>query len=178
MTFNNWKELCIGGNKLKRLVRVSDGLVLFELPSGPDYSEPFWVQGDGVTRSSEIYFKTTVDPSAFSPIVMSTDKKSWTPISWTKTTTDTDEYWMSLLSNNKDTRKRYFMRDSEVPIGFGSDAGIDIDYDIYNTKPSSKLGGNINSLLCKNFSTLTDISGLDKCFYGFLYAPHVVTNID
>ena len=44
--------------------------------------------------------------------------------------------------------------------------------------PSFKLGGNINSLLCKNFSTLTDISGLDKCFYGFLYAPHVVTNID
>lgn len=50
MTFNNWKEICIGGNKLKRLVRVSDGLVLFELPSGPDYSEPFWIQGDGVTR--------------------------------------------------------------------------------------------------------------------------------
>ena len=30
MTFNNWKSLNIGGNKLKRLVRVSDGLVLFE----------------------------------------------------------------------------------------------------------------------------------------------------
>ena len=71
MTFNNWKELCIGGNKLKRLVRVSDGLVLFEIPSGPDYNEPFWIQGDGVTTESEIYFKTTVDPSTFSPIVMS-----------------------------------------------------------------------------------------------------------
>ena len=85
---------------------------------------------------------------------------------------------MSLLSDNKDTRKRYFMRDSEVPIGFGSDAGIGIDYNGYYTKPSSKLGGNINSLLCKNFSTLTDISGLEKCFFGFLYAPRVVTNID
>ena len=179
MTFNNWKELCIGGNKLKRLVRVSDGLVLFELPSGPDYSEPFWVQGDGVTASSRLYFKATVDPSTFSPIVMSYDKKSWTPIEWTKETSDIDgDYWMSLIFDNSDSRKRYLMRDSEVPIGFCSDAGIDIDYNTYYTKPSSKLGGNINSLLCKNFSTLTDISGLDKCFYAFLYAPHVVTNID
>ena len=85
---------------------------------------------------------------------------------------------MSLIFDNSDSRKRYLMRDSEVPIGFCSDAGIDIDYNGYYTKPSSKLGGNINSLLCKNFSTLTDISGLDKCFYSFLYAPHVVTNID
>ena len=85
---------------------------------------------------------------------------------------------MSLLSDNKDTRKRYFMRDTEVPIGFGSDAGIGIRNDTYNYNPSFKLGGNINSLLCKNFSTLTDISGLEKCFFGFLYAPHVVTNID
>ena len=34
--------------------------------------------------------------------------------------------------------------------------------------PSFKIGGNINSLLCKNFSTLTDISGLDNCFKGAL----------
>ena len=179
MTFNNWKELCIGGNKLKRLVRVSDGLVLFELPTGPDYSEPFWIQGDGVTASSRLYFKATVDPSTLSPILMSYDKKSWTPISWTKTTGNLgDVYWMSLIFDNSDSRKRYLMRDSEVPIGFYSDAGIGIDYNGYYTKPSSKLGGNINSLLCKNFSALTDISGLDKCFYAFLYAPHVVTNID
>ena len=31
---------------------------------------------------------------------------------------------MSTLSDNKDSRKRYLMRDSEVPIGLGSDAGI------------------------------------------------------
>ena len=30
MTLNNLKELCIGGNKLKRLVRVSDGLVIWQ----------------------------------------------------------------------------------------------------------------------------------------------------
>ena len=34
--------------------------------------------------------------------------------------------------------------------------------------PSFKIGGNINSLLCKNFSTLTDISSLDNCFKGTL----------
>ena len=125
MTFNNWKELCIGGNKLKRLVRVADGLVLFEIPTGPDYNEPFWVQGDGVTASSRLSFKATVDPSTLSPILMSTDKKSWTPIKWTKEYSDIDgDYWMSLLSDNKDSKKRYLMRDSEVPIGLGSDAGI------------------------------------------------------
>ena len=125
MTFNNWKDLCIGGNKLKRLVRVSDGLVLFELPSGPDYNEPFWIQGDGVTASSRLTFKATVDPSTLSPILMSYDKKSWTPIEWTKEYSDIDgDYWMSLISDNKDSRKRYLMRDSEVPIGLCSDAGI------------------------------------------------------
>ena len=31
---------------------------------------------------------------------------------------------MSLISDNSDSRKRYLMRDSEVPIGFGSDSGI------------------------------------------------------
>ena len=117
MTLNNWKELCIGGNKLKRLVRVSDGLVLFELPSGPDYNEPFWIQGDGVTLKTEITLNASVDPSTFSQILMSYDKKSWTPIEWQKNPFDND--WSYLISDNKDTMKRYFMRDSEVPIGFG-----------------------------------------------------------
>lgn len=109
---------------------------------------------------------------------MSTDKKNWTPISWTKETTDTDVYWMSLLyTNNKDNRKRYFMRDSEVPIGFGSDAGIYMYHNVYTNKPAFKLGGNVNSLLCKNFSTLTDISGLNKCFYNAIDTD-LVTNID
>ena len=110
-------------------------------------------------------------------MLMSTDKKNWTPINWTKETAGTDVYWMSLLSNNKDSRKRYFMRDSEVPIGFGSDAGIHMDHVAYAIKPSFKLGGNVNSLLCKNFSTLTDISGLDKCFINAIGAS-LVTNID
>ena len=164
MTFNNWKELCIGGNKLKRLVRVSDGLVLFELPTGPDYSEPFWIQGDGVTVESEISFSSNVDPSTISPIVMSQDKKSWTPIEWTKNPFGNNS-WNSQIFYSTDSRKIYFMRDSEVPIGFGlgSDAQMYIFSSEYNN-PSFTIGGNINSLLCKNFSTLTDISGLEKCF--------------
>ena len=32
--------------------------------------------------------------------------------------------------------------------------------------PAFTVGGNINSLLCKNFSTLKDISSLDNCFKG------------
>lgn len=118
MTFNNWKELYIGGNKLKRLVRVSDGLVLFELPSGPDYSEPFWIQGDGVTENSTIKFSANVDPSTFSPILMSYDKKSWTPLEWTKNPFGNNS-WYSQEFYSKDSRKIYFMRDSEVQIGFG-----------------------------------------------------------
>ena len=69
------------------------------------------------------------------------------------------------------------MRDSEVPIGFGSDAGIHMYGNVYTSKPSFKLGGNVNSLLCKSFSTLTDISSLDKCFYTAIDTD-LVTNID
>ena len=118
MTLNNWKELYIGGNKLKRLVRVSDGLVLFELPSGPDYNEPFWIQGDGVTTESTIDFTISVDPSTLSPMLMSYDKKSWTPLEWTKNPFANNS-WDSQDFSSKDSRKIYFMRDSEVPIGFG-----------------------------------------------------------
>ena len=117
MTLNNWKELYIGGNKLKRLVRVSDGLVLFELPSGPDYNEPFWIQGDGVNTNSQIFLTTATDPSTLSPILMSYDNKSWTPIEWTKS--PFGNTWLSQDFYAKDGRKIYFMRDSEVPIGFG-----------------------------------------------------------
>ena len=117
MTFNNWKSLNIGGNKLKRLVRVSDGLILFELPSGPDYSEPFWIQGDGVTTNSQLFFTTNTDPSTLRPILMSYDNKSWTPIEWTKN--PFGNTWNSQTFYAKDGRKIYFMRDSEVPIGFG-----------------------------------------------------------
>ena len=40
MTFNNWKSLNIGGNKLKRLVRVSDGLVIWQsFKPEPEYEK-------------------------------------------------------------------------------------------------------------------------------------------
>ena len=177
MTFNNWKELCIGGNKLKRLVRVSDGLVLFELPSGPDYNEPFWIKGDGVTENSKCFFATNTDPSTLSQILASYDKKNWTPIEWDKQY-NTD-YWLSFMLDGVDNRKRYFMRDSEVPISFVSNDGIlRLSNRIENySNPSFKLGGNINSLLCKNFSTLTDISDLSNSFYDFINADSIL-NID
>ena len=174
MTLNNWKSLNIGGNKLKRLVRVSDGLVLFELPSGPDYNEPFWIQGDGVTLNTEITLNASVDPSTLSPILMSYDKKSWTPIEWQKN--PFGNTWSYLISDNKDTMKRYFMRDSEVPIGFGSNSssGTYIYGSFIENEPVFTIGGNINSLICKNFSNLKDISGIERCFSNAFLAESIV----
>ena len=176
MTLNNWKELYIGGNKLKRLVRVSDGLVLFELPSGPDYNEPFWIKGDGVTTNSKCFLTTTTDPSTLSPILASYDKKNWTPIEWERPYDN--NYWITFMLDGVDDRKRYFMRDGEVPIISGTNGILNLThrYEAYND-PSFKLGGNINSLLCKNFSTLTDISDLSNCFYDFINADSIL-NID
>ena len=176
MTLNNWKELYIGGNKLKRLVRVSDGLVLFELPSGPDYNEPFWIKGDGVDNNSRCFFSTNTDPSTLSPILASYDKKNWTPIEWENPYGN--NFWISFMTKNDDNRKRYFIRDSEVPIGFGSNSSSNlINYQEAYGYPSLKIGGNINSLLCKNFSTLTDISDLSNCFFDFINARSIL-NID
>ena len=176
MTFDNWKYLNIGGNKLKRLVRVSDGLVLFELPSGPNYNEPFWIQGDGDDNNSRCFFATNVDPSTLSPILASYDKKNWTPIEWENPYGN--NYWISFMSKSDDNRKRYFMRDSEVPISFGSNGNSHItnSQEAYGN-PSLKIGGNINSLLCKNFSTLVDISDLSDCFFDFINANSIL-NID
>ena len=176
MTFNNWKSLNIGGNKLKRLVRVSDGLVLFELPSGPDYNEPFWIKGDGVTTNSKCFLVTNTDPSTLSPILASYDKKNCTPLEWDRPYNN--NYWITFMLDGVDDRKRYFMRDSEVPIGSDTDGILNLTnvYEAYNNS-SFKLGGNINSLLCKNFSTLTDISDLSNCFYDFINADSIL-NID
>ena len=174
MTFNNWKSLNIGGNKLKRLVRVSDGLVLFELPSGPDYNEPFWIQGDGVTTNSQIFLSTNTDPSTLSPIIMSYDNKSWTPIEWQKNPFGNS--WQSQNFYAKDGRKIYFMRDSEVPISFGQDSasGTYIYGSYIDNEPVFTIGGNINSLICKNFSNLKDISGIDRCFANSFLAESIV----
>ena len=176
MTLNNWKELYIGGNKLKRLVRVSDGLVLFELPSGPDYNEPFWIKGDGVTTNSKCFLTTSTDPSTLSPILASYDKKNWTPLEWDRPYDN--NYWITFMLDGVDDRKRYFMRDGEVPISSDTDGILKLTnvYEAYNNS-SFKLGGNINSLLCKNFSTLTDISDLSNCFYDFINADSIL-NID
>ena len=74
-----------------------------------------------MTAESEIDFTASVDPSTLSPILMSYDKKSWTPLEWKKNPFGNNN-WMSQNFYGTDSRKIYFMRDSEVPIGFGSDA--------------------------------------------------------
>lgn len=170
MTFNNWKELSINGNKLKRLVRVSDGLILFELPSGPDYSEPFWIKGNGSTIQSRCHFIASIDPSTLPTIYRSSDKVNWTPISWTY-----DGYtWNHLMKTSSSVDKVYFMRDSSTPIGFTTDAGIKISepYAGYDN-PTFTIGGNINSLLCKNFADLKDISRLNGCFNQAIIADSI-----
>lgn len=88
MTFNNWKELNIGGYDLKKLIRVSDGLVLFEKNVGPDYSEPFWVQGtyEGAGSHSQFVFLANDNPIPLS-LEYSTDKKNWTPLAFYYNTT-------------------------------------------------------------------------------------------
>lgn len=56
MTFGNWKSLRIGGYDLKRLVRVSDGLILYEqkpsIPTASDYVQSSLVaMWDGIENA-------------------------------------------------------------------------------------------------------------------------------
>ena len=84
MTFNNWKSLNIGGNQLKKLVRASDGLVLFQKEEYPN-----WICFENLTpeiTSTQIsinYFGN-VTPS----LLYSYDRKSWTEIDNTSKTTN------------------------------------------------------------------------------------------
>ena len=68
------------------------------------------------------------------------------------------------------------MRDSEVPIGFGLDSasGTYIYGSYIENELVFTIGGNINSLICKNFSNLKDISGIDRCFAKAFLAESIV----
>lgn len=68
------------------------------------------------------------------------------------------------------------MRDSEVPIGFGlnSASGTYIYCNFIDNAPAFTIGGNINSLICKNFSNLKDISGIERCFSNAFLAESIV----
>ena len=81
MTLNNWKSLNIGGNQLKKLVRASDGLVLFQKQE--EY--PNWICFDYLTpeipnTSIQFYFAGDLNPS----FLYSYDRKSWTEIDTTR----------------------------------------------------------------------------------------------
>ena len=86
MTLNNWKSLNIGGNQLKKLVRASDGLVLFEKHQ-EEY--PNWICFENLSpeitsTQIQVNFIGNVTPS----LVYSYDRKSWTEIDNTSKTTN------------------------------------------------------------------------------------------
>ena len=77
MTFNNWKSLNIGGNQLKKLVRASDGLVLFEKQE--EY--PNWICFDYLTPEiTGTSIRISFAGSATGSFLYSYDRKSWTEI--------------------------------------------------------------------------------------------------
>ena len=78
MKFNNWKSLNIGGNQLKKLVRASDGLELFEKQK-EEY--PNWICFDYLTPEipdTNIYISFA--GSATASLLYSYDRKSWIEI--------------------------------------------------------------------------------------------------
>ena len=82
MTFNNWKSLNIGGNKLKRLVRVSDGLVIWQLSKPePEYEKiPFCIEVTkmGTAQYVSIYFGFAGADWTKPEFEYSYDNVSWT----------------------------------------------------------------------------------------------------
>ena len=78
MTFNNWKSLNIGGNQLKKLVRASDGLVLFEKQQ-EEY--PNWICFDYLTPEiTGTSININFYGSATASLLYSYDRKSWIEI--------------------------------------------------------------------------------------------------
>ena len=157
MTFNNWKSLNIGGNQLKKLVRASDGLVLFEKQK-EEY--PNWICFENLTpeitsTQISINYVGNVTPS----LLYSYDRKSWTEIDNTSKTTniyfDTSHQriWIkagpggntSLATSNYD----YTLI---TPLGFGN---VDL--------VKVAVRGNIFSLLDgENFESITSVP--NHCF--------------
>ena len=152
MTFNNWKSLNIGGNQLKKLVRASDGLVLFEKQQ-EEY--PNWICFEILTpeitsTQIQVNFVGNVTPS----LVYSYDRKSWTEIGTTSKTTNINfdashqRIWIkagpggnAYLSNGDNN---YI---SIIPLGFGN---VDL--------VKVAVRGNIFSLLDgENFESITSV---------------------
>ena len=173
MTFNNWKELYIGGNKLKKLVRVSDGLVLFEKQQ-EEY--PNWICFENLTpeiTSTQICvnFEGNVTPS----LVYSYDRKSWIEIGTTSKTTNINfdashqRIWIkagpggnAYLSNGTTDYTLI------TPLGFGN---VDL--------AKVAVRGNIFSLLDgENFESITSVPiyCFNNLFCGNSYSNTVLTD--
>lgn len=177
MTFNNWKELNIGGYDLKKLIRVSDGLVLFEKNVGPDYSEPFWVKGtySGAGNHSEIIFVAKNDPTPLG-LEYSTDKNNWTPLEfWYNTRYN--EWHTSERFSTREVNKIYFRSGSETPVNPGD---FTLRTRSYSGTPAYRpfiIGGNLNSFICKDFKDIVDLSEMLSCFEEFFtYAAFADAN--
>lgn len=173
MTFNNWKSLNIGGNQLKKLVRASDGLVLFEKQK-EEY--PNWICFENLTpeiTSTQIQIKYVgnVTPS----LVYSYDRKSWTEIDNTsqnhsiKFDTSHQRIWIkagpggnAYLSNGT---SNYTLI---TPLGFGN---VDL--------VKVAVSGNIFSLLDgENFESITSVPiyCFNNLFNGSSYSNTVLTD--
>ena len=83
MTFNNWKSLNIGGNKLKRLVRVSDGLVIWQSSKPePEYEKmPLCIE---VTKMGTAQYAFVVFGFAGTDWTKPEFEYSYDNVSWTK----------------------------------------------------------------------------------------------
>ena len=163
MTLNNWKELYIGGNKLKKLVRASDGLVLFQKQE--EY--PNWICFDYLTpeitsTQIQVRFEGNVTPS----LVYSYDRKSWTEIGTTSNTTNINfdashqRIWIKAGPGGNTTLATSSSNYVAIsPINFSSDNRNLIKI---------ALRGNIFSLLdAENFESIT--STPNYCFNNLFY---------
>ena len=100
MTFKNYKSLKIGDWNFKKLIRASDGLILFE-----KYSKPY----DAEIAYLETTGQQCIDTGIFPSLDMEFNTKIYTPKVW-------DDYFCSLRKDNKNTR--YYLLNYNGSVGY------------------------------------------------------------
>lgn len=172
MTFNNWKSLNIGGNQLKKLVRASDGLVLFQKQE--EY--PNWICFDYLTPEipgTRIQFHFVGNTTA--SFLYSYDRKSWTEIHTTDNTIIIDasnpRIWIKAGPGGNTTLSRSSSDYVTItPINFNS-ANRDLIKIVVR--------GNIFSLLdAENFESITSAPSycFNNLFTGINFSESVLTD--